>query len=58
MTYRDLIYYLIEMNTEDLDGEASVAIVGLPFGTYTLIDIKDDDDDAPVQLVASRRESQ
>ena len=32
MTYRDLVYYLIEMNTEDLDLEANVAIVGLPSG--------------------------
>ena len=57
MTYRDLAYYLIEMNTEDLDLEVNVAIVGLPFGTYTLVDVKDDDDDAPIRLVARRSEA-
>ena len=56
MTYRELIYYLIEMNTDDLDSEASVSIVGLPFGTYTLIDVRDQDNDAPIRLVASRKE--
>ena len=55
MTYRELIHYLIEMNTDDLDQEANVSFVGLPFSTYKITSV--DDADPTIHLVASRSES-